>query len=407
MKIVADENIPFVKECFASIGEVQTLSGRKITPDGIADADILLVRSITPVNEKLLANSKVKFVATATIGFEHIDVDYLKNRGIGFASAPGSNANSVADYIVAALLSVAQKHKITLEGKLIGVVGVGNVGSNVAKKCAALGMRVKLNDPPLFRQTGDTRYRPLNELFDCDFITLHTPLTREGQDKTYHLADEKFFASLKPGCVFINTCRGAVHDTAALKNAIRSKKLSAVILDVWENEPNIDCELLRLVDISTPHIAGYSLDGKIAGMIMIYNAACEYFGLKPKHKIEDFLPPPTVPQIKIDKISPDPASPKGYAEASTQTLLHEIVRQVYVINRDDFNTREIAMVEPEKRGKFFDDLRKNYPVRREFQNTTIILATESTRLAAATSRGKTEDTENKLKGIGFKVKRQK
>jgi len=407
MKIVADENIPFVKECFASIGEVQTLSGRKITPDGIADADILLVRSITPVNEKLLANSKVKFVATATIGFEHIDVDYLKNRGIGFASAPGSNANSVADYIVAALLSVAQKHKITLEGKLIGVVGVGNVGSKVAKKCAALGMRVKLNDPPLFRQTGDTRYRPLNELFDCDFITLHTPLTREGQDKTYHLADEKFFASLKPGCVFINTCRGAVHDTAALKNAIRSKKLSAVILDVWENEPNIDCELLRLVDISTPHIAGYSLDGKIAGMIMIYNAACEYFGLKPKHKIEDFLPPPTVPQIKIDKISPDPASPKGYAEASTQTLLHEIVRQVYVINRDDFNTREIAMVEPEKRGKFFDDLRKNYPVRREFQNTTIILATESTRLAAATSRGKTEDTENKLKGIGFKVKRQK
>jgi erythronate-4-phosphate dehydrogenase len=385
MKIVADENIPFVKDCFASIGDVQMLSGRKITPEGIADADILLVRSITPVNEKLLAGSKIKFVATATIGFEHVDVDYLKNNGIGFASAPGSNANSVADYIVAALLSVAQKHKIILEGKSIGVVGVGNVGSKVAKKCEALGINVKHNDPPLFRHTGDPKYRPLNELFDCDFITLHTPLTREGQDKTYHLADEKFFASLKPGCIFINTCRGAVHDTAALKNAIRSKKLSAVILDVWENEPNIDCELLRLVDISTPHIAGYSLDGKIAGMIMIYNAACEHFGLKPKHKIEDFLPPPTVPQITIDKTHPN-----------QQLLLHEIVRQVYAINRDDFNTREIAMVEPEKRGKFFDDLRKNYPVRREFQNTTIILATEST-----------EDTENKLKGIGFKVKRQK
>jgi erythronate-4-phosphate dehydrogenase len=385
MKIIADENIPFVKDCFASIGDVQTLSGRKITPEEIANADILLVRSITPVNEKLLANSKVKFVATATIGFEHVDVDYLKKRGIGFASAPGSNANSVADYIVAALLSVAQKHKITLEGKSIGIVGVGNVGSKVAKKCAALGMNVKLNDPPLSRQTGDAKYRPLNELFDCDFITLHTPLTREGQDKTYHLADEKFFASLKPGCVSINTCRGAVHDTTALKAAIQNKKLGAVILDVWEKEPNIDCELLRLVDISTPHIAGYSLDGKIAGMIMIYNAACNHFGLKPKHKIEDFLPPPTVPQITIDKISPD-----------HQKLLHEIVRQVYAINRDDFNTREIAMVEPDKRGKFFDDLRKNYPVRREFQNTTIILATEST-----------EDTENKLKGIGFKVKRQK
>jgi erythronate-4-phosphate dehydrogenase len=395
MKIVADENIPFVKECFASIGDVQTLSGRKITPEGIADADILLVRSITPVNEKLLANSKIKFVATATIGFEHVDVDYLNKRNIGFASAPGSNANSVADYIVAALLSVAQKHKITLEGKSIGVVGVGNVGSKVAKKCAALGMNVKLNDPPLFRQTGDEKYRPLNELFDCDFITLHTPLTREGQDKTYHLADDKFFASLKTGCVFINTCRGAVHDTAALKAAIQNKKLGAVILDVWEKEPNIDCELLRMVDISTPHIAGYSLDGKIAGMIMIHNAACEHFDLKPKHKIEDFLPPPTVPQITIDKTSSDPASPKGYAVASSQKLLHEIVRQVYAINRDDFNTREIAMVEQEKRGKFFDDLRKNYPVRREFQNTTVILS------------GQSEGLENKLKGIGFKVKKQK
>ena len=380
MKIIADENIPFVKECFVSIGDVETLSGRKITPGTIADADILLVRSITPVNEKLLAGSKVKFVATATIGFEHVDVDYLKNGGIGFASAPGSNANSVADYLVAALLSVAQKHKITLEGKSIGVVGVGNVGGKVAKKCAALGMIVKLNDPPLFRQTGDSKYQPLNELFDCDFITLHTPLAREGQDKTYHLAGEKFFASLKTGCVFINTCRGAVHDTAALKAAIQNKKLGAVILDVWETEPNIDCELLRLVDISTPHIAGYSLDGKIAGMIMIYNVACKHFSLKPKHKIEDFLPPPMVPQITIDKISPD-----------HQTLLHEIVRQVYVINRDDFNTREIAMVEQEKRGKFFDDLRKNYPVRREFQNTKIIM-TSGNALKA------------KLSGIGFQIK---
>jgi erythronate-4-phosphate dehydrogenase len=380
MKIIADENIPFVKECFASIGDVQTFSGRQITPEVVAEADCLLVRSITQVNEKLLADSKIKFVATATIGFEHIDVDCLNSRNIGFASAPGSNANSVADYLVAALLSVAQKHKITLEGKSIGVVGVGNVGSKVAKRCAALGMIVKLNDPPLSRQTGDSKYRPLNELFDCDFITLHTPLTREGQDETYYLADEKFFASLKTGCVFINTCRGAVHDTAALKAAIQNKKLGAVILDVWENEPNIDCELLRLVDISTPHIAGYSLDGKIAGMIMIYNAACEHFGLKPKHKIEDFLPPPAVPQITIDK-----------TDADHQKLLHEIVRQVYVINRDDFNTREIAMVEPEKRGKFFDDLRKNYPVRREFQNTEIIITSEN-------------GLNAKLRGIGFQIK---
>jgi erythronate-4-phosphate dehydrogenase len=382
-----------VKECFSSIGEVQALSGRKITPDVVADADCLLVRSITPVNEKLLAGSKVKFVATATIGFEHVDIDYLKKRGIGFASAPGSNANSVAEYIVAALLSVGKKYKITLEGTSIGIVGVGNVGSRVAKKCKSLGMNVLLNDPPLFRQTGDPKYRPLQELLDCDFITLHTPLTLEGQDKTYHLADENFFNSLKTGCVFINTARGAVHDTAALKAAIRSNKLGVVILDVWENEPNIDCELLRAVDISTPHIAGYSLDGKIAGMIMIYNAACEHFGLKPKYRIEDFLPPPAVPQIAVEKVDADPASPKGYAEASQQSLLNEIVQQVYCINRDDFNTREIAMVEPAKRGRFFDDLRKNYPVRREFQNTTVTLKQPCPALA------------KKLVGIGFQTQK--
>jgi erythronate-4-phosphate dehydrogenase len=171
-----------------------------------------------------------------------------------------------------------------------------------------------------------------------------------------------------------------VHNTNALKASIKSGRLGAVILDVWENEPNIDCELLRIVDISTPHIAGYSLDGKIAGMIMIYNAACEYFKIEPKHKIEDFLPPPKVPQITIEKIGPD-----------LQQILHETVRQVYTINRDDFNTREIAMVEPEKRGRFFDDLRKNYPVRREFQNTTVILNQHS------------ETLSNMLKGIGFKT----
>ncbi len=385
MKIVADGNIPFVRECFSSIGEVKVVDGRQITPESVHDVDILLVRSITPVNEKLLAGSKVKFVATATIGFEHVDVDYLKSRNISFASAPGSNANSVAEYIVAALLSVGTKHKITLEGKSIGIVGVGNVGSNVAKKCLALGMRVKLNDPPLSRQTGDPKYQPLQELFGCDFITLHTPLTFEGGDKTFHLAEEKFFASLKPGCVFINTSRGGVHDTVALKAAIRNKKVGATILDVWENEPNIDCELLRAVDISTPHIAGYSLDGKIVGMIMIYKDACEYFRLEPKYRIsKDFPPSPIVPQITIEKVGAD-----------QQQVLYETVQQVYCIDRDDFNMREIAMVRPEKRGEFFDDLRKNYPVRREFQNTTVILKPPCPTLVKI------------LKGVGFEVKRQK
>lgn len=380
MKIIADENIPCVAECFSTIGEVQTVPGRQITQDVAADADALLVRSITRVNSALLAGSKVQFVGTATIGFEHVDIDYLTQQNIAFASAPGSNANSVAEYIVAALLSVAQKKRIEIQGKSIGIVGVGNVGSRVEKKAKALGMKVCLNDPPLKRKTGDQKYLPIEDLFKCDFITLHTPLTFEGIDKTFHLADEKFFKSLKPGCVFINTARGAVTDTGALKTALKSGKLGGAVLDVWENEPNIDVELLRMVDLSTPHIAGYSLDGKVAGMIMIYEAACKHFSIEPARTIEDFLPEPDIAKIEIH-----PGS------ENAQEILHGTVQQVYPINRDDFNTREIAIGSPEKRGAFFDGLRKDYPRRREFQNTKVVLTNSLESLAA------------KFIGIGFEV----
>jgi erythronate-4-phosphate dehydrogenase len=380
VKIIADKNIPFVAECFSSIGEVEVVTGRELAAGLVREADVLLVRSVTAVNSELLAGSKVRFVATATIGFDHVDTDFLAENDIGFASAPGSNANSAAEYVIAALLSVAQKKNYDLEGKSIGIVGVGNVGSRVAKKAAALGMRVYLNDPPLQRQTGEIKYLAIEELYDCDFITLHTPLTFEGIDRTFHLADEKFFKSLKAGCVFLNTSRGGVVDTSALKSAIKSGRFGAVVLDVWENEPNIDVELLRIVDLSTPHIAGYSLDGKVAGMIMIYEAACKYFGFEAKYRIEDFLPEPEVKRIEVDARS-----------GSEQEILYQTVQQVYCINRDDFNTREIAMVPEEQRGEFFDSLRKNYPVRREFQNTQVVLQSTCKELA------------EKLTGIGFKV----
>ena len=380
MKIIADENIPYVGECFGSAGQVELLSGRAMTAEAVRGADAVLVRSITKVGAELLEGSGVKFVGTATIGFEHVDVDYLKSKGIGFASAPGSNSNSVAEYIVAALLSVGRKKKIELEGKSIGIIGVGNVGSRVEKKVRVLGMKVYLNDPPLKRETGDEKYLEIEELFGCDFVTVHTPLTFEGIDKTFHLAGEEFFRSLKDGCVFINTARGGVMDTEALKGAIKSGKLGGVVLDVWENEPEIDCELLRLVDISTPHIAGYSLDGKVAGMIMIYEAFCRHFGLEADKGVEDFLPEPEVGEIDIDLASGD-----------EQELLRGTVQGVYVINRDDFNTREIAMVAEAERGKFFDGLRRDYPVRREFQNTRVLLKSPS------------ESLSKKLSSIGFKV----
>jgi erythronate-4-phosphate dehydrogenase len=383
MKIIADENIPFVKECFGTIGDVTLMPGRDITAQIVSDSDLLLVRSITPVNAQLLTKSDVRFVGTATIGTDHIDKDYLVDHNIAFASSPGSNANSVAEYVIAALLSVANKHKITLEGKSIGIIGVGNVGSKVEKKVTALGMKPFLNDPPLQRATSDPKYLLLDKLLGCDFISLHTPLTFEGIDKTCHLADEAFFKSLKPDCIFLNTARGAVHDTAALKAAIKSGHLKATVLDVWENEPDIDNELLGLVDISTPHIAGYSFDGKVAGMMMLYDAVCKYFDLQPAKRIKDFLPVPEVPEIEITGDITD-----------DQQIIHQTVQQVYAINRDDFNTREILMTTQKEKAAFFDQLRKNYPIRREFQNTKIKLTAKG--IAAKT-------LADKLTGLGFEV----
>jgi erythronate-4-phosphate dehydrogenase len=380
MRIVADANIPFVRECLSSVGEVRVLSGRDITPQVVADADALLVRSITPVNEQLLGGSPVRFVGTATIGFDHVDVPYLGRNGIGFASAPGSNANSAAEYVIAALLEVARRKKIRLEGSSIGVIGVGNVGGRVARKCEALGMRVQRNDPPLQRKTGDPEYVPLESLYDCDFVTIHTPLTKEGIDKTFHLADAGFFARLKQGAVFVNASRGAVAETQALKTAIRSGRLRAVVLDVWEGEPTIDVELLGMVDLATPHIAGYSFDGKVAGMIMIYRSLCEHFHLTPEFDVKDFLPGPEIPRVEI-----------GVGDAGDEELLARAAERIYSVARDDRDTRKIADQPPEARGRFFDALRKNYPVRREFQNTTVVLDKPCESLA------------RKLRGIDFAV----
>jgi erythronate-4-phosphate dehydrogenase len=385
MKIVADKSTAYVVEGFSPVGELEALDGRDITPEAVKDADILIVGTATKVDEKLLAKSGVCFVGTATTGFDHIDIGYLKKKGIAFASAPGSNANSVAEFVVAALLEVGHKYDIALEGRTIGIIGVGRIGSRVAKKCASLGMKLFLNDPPLYRKTGDKKYLPLKELFDCDFITLHTPLTREGADKTYHLADEKFFNSLKDGSIFINTARGAVADTAAIKKAIKNSKLKAAVIDVWENEPDIDIELLKMAAIGTPHIAGYSHDGKAAGMVMVYRALCDYMMIKQERMVEDFLLAPTVAEIKIDS-----------GEENQQEILRQTVKRIYDITKDDCSFRRVLKLSKNKRSFIFDRLRKTYRIRREFHNTTCVVATENT-------KGTEKKLEKKLKGIGFKV----
>ena len=379
MKIVMDENVLLGKEAFSSIGEVVLVSGRAITPEVIKNADILIVRSVTKVNEELLKDSGVKFVGSATAGTDHVDTEYLKSRNIGFASAPGSNSNSVAEYVITGLLLLDKKRKISLEKISLGVVGVGNVGSKVVKKAEGLGIKVLQNDPPLFRETNDDIFIDLDELMTCDVITLHVPLSYSGVDKTFQLFDERRVNKMKKGSILINSSRGKVVEHSALKSALKKGHLSGAILDVWENEPDIDKEMLEIADIGTSHIAGYSYDGKVKGTRMVFDAICDFFSLNKVWNVE--LPSPEVPylEVNVDEI-------ENFAG-----FLTDVVFKVYDIRKDDEELRKILNLEGKEKDKFFDALRANYRRRREFFNTRIKLNT------------KDDNIKNKCRAQGFEV----
>ncbi len=382
LNIVADENIPFVREMFSELGSVQTISGRLIGPETVRNADILLVRSITRVDRSLLEGSSVKFVGTATIGTDHIDEMFLKETGIGFSNAPGSNANSVAEYVFAALLEFSVVRGWKLEDKSLGVIGVGHIGSRVARRARALGMTVLENDPPLQRKTHEPRFVSLKTALQADIVTFHVPLTLEGRDKTFHLLGAENVDELSPNVLLINASRGPVVDNAVLKMALKNRQMASAVLDVWENEPTIDAELLAQVFLGTPHIAGYSLDGKANGTQMIYDAVCRFLGKEPTRKVSEFLPPAARPQIFWQ--------PTG---GSDETQLREIVQQVYAIRKDDARLRKILELPESKWGAYFDQLRKNYPVRREFGNTHVVLPRKPASDALA----------EKLKILGFQI----
>jgi erythronate-4-phosphate dehydrogenase len=362
MRIVVDKNNPHVADAFQQFGEVRALSTREINRDSVRDADILIVRSETIVTKELLYGSSVRFVGTATIGTDHIEIDYLRANGIGFASAPGSNANSVAEYIVAALLTLAQRKGFNLEGKTIGVVGVGNVGSKVVRNANALGMGVLQNDPPLSRTTGNSCYLPLDDLMDADIITLHVPLTKTGEDPTYHLFDSSRIDRMKKGAVLINTARGGIVDSAALANALERRHLGSVVLDVWEGEPEINIELLKIADIGTPHIAGYSFDGKLAAVKMTCDAACSFFG-----RPQSWTPGQAAPGTEVKRIVVSSTT------TTSEDVLRGVIRQCYDIECDDRSLRGITAVSDTERRSYFTRLRAEYRVRREFHNTTVEL----------------------------------
>ena len=384
MLIVADENIPYVREAFGRLGDVLLTTGRTMTAESVHEADMLLVRSVTKVDRSLLEGSRVRFVGTATIGTDHVDLGYLRQAGIAFAAAPGSNANSVAEYVIAALLVVAGRKGWTLSDRSIGIVGVGNVGSRVEPKARALGMRVLLNDPPLQRATNDPKYRPIEELFDCDCITLHVPLERAGPDPTYHLSDAEFLAGMQRDTVLVNTSRGAVADNAALLSALETGRPAEAVLDVWEGEPSINAALLDRAALGTPHIAGYSLDGKVNGTEMLYRAACEWVGREPDWIAARNMPAPEFPEIPLE-----------VGNRPVEDVLREAVLTVYPIERDDAALRATLDLPPEARAARFDHLRKTYPVRREFQNTVV-------RLVGGDS-GRLREISERLAGIGFRV----
>jgi erythronate-4-phosphate dehydrogenase len=373
IKIIADENIPFLKGVLEPFSEIYYMPGRHITNQEVKDADALLIRTRTICNEELLNNSRVKFIGTATIGFDHIDKEYCDRNGIKWISAPGCNSSSVQQYIASALLRIASENGFSLKDKTIGIVGVGNVGKKVEKFAGIMGMRILLNDPPRARKEKNILFSDLETLLkESDFVTLHVPLNLRGRDKTFHLIDRDTLRMMKEGSWFINTSRGEVVETEALKQAITNERIGGTVLDVWENEPELDIPLMHMAFLATPHIAGYSTDGKVNGTAAIVRELSSFFGFPLTDWSPEQVPPPRLPEIIID------CNGKGNEEIIRRSVFH-----TYNIIEDDVKLR----FDP----SLFEKIRGNYPVRREFPAYTVSL------------RGCSMGIANQLKDLGFNV----
>jgi len=373
MKIVADDKIPFLKGVLEPFADVIYLPGRQISNKVLKDADAVLIRTRTKCTGSLLKGTKVRFIGTATIGFDHMDTQYCEKNDIFWTNAPGCNSFSVKQYIAAALLKIASEFRFSLKEKTIGIVGVGNVGSKVEKLARTLGMNVLLNDPPRARKEGRDNFVDLGTIFyKSDIVTLHVPLNVVGEDCTWHLFDEKSFKKMKKGTWFINTSRGEVMVTNALKKALDSGKLAGAVLDVWENEPDIDIELMGKTFLATPHIAGYSTDGKANGTSVVVNALSEFFDLPLKKWYPVSIPEPEKPVISINGI-----------DKNDEDIIREAVLHTYNIDEDNINLR-FAPADFEKQ-------RGDYGVRREFAAYQVKL------------NGGTKTTRKILEQLGLKV----
>jgi erythronate-4-phosphate dehydrogenase len=361
MKIVCAETVLLGQQAFSHAGKTEVVPDREIGRDHLLDADALVVRSKTKIDRDLLQGTPVKFVGTATAGTDHIDARWLESKGVYWCAAPGCNANSVSEYLIAALLTLARRHGFDLAGKTIGVIGCGNVGSRVVAKCRALGMNVLRNDPPLAALAPDPDFIPLEAMLPaCDIVSLHVPLVKNKPWPTERMANYTFFEQLKPGALFINAARGSVCDYDALLAAKAGGAVSRMVLDVWSPEPAFRTDVLKMADLASPHIAGHSYEGKLNGTVDCYNELCNFFEIPKTWDIAASLPAPEVPSLAIDCRGRD-----------DEEVLHELVRQIYDIGTDDALIREAATGHEIDRARAFDALRKNYRTRREFMNTRV------------------------------------
>ena len=340
MKIVADMDIPFLEGVFEPYGEVIYKKGIDIVKEDVMDADALLVRTRTQCDAALLEGSKVKIVASATIGTDHIDKEYCASRGIEVANASGCNAGGVMQYVFSAVYGIAARKGIKLDDVTFGVVGVGNVGRLVADMAESLGFKVMRCDPPRAEKEGPEGFCSIEELLEqSQVVTLHVPL----DETTRGMANDTFFTFMLPGTIFINAARGEVVNEAALMAAL--PKLGAVVIDTWNNEPNVNEELLELVDIATPHIAGYSYQGKVNGTRMAVRAVAECLGIE---ALKDFSP---------DDSEEDRQPVRLDLRGRTHGEIAAVLQYNYPIFTDDFRFR----MEPHK----FEKLRNEYQYRRE------------------------------------------
>lgn len=377
MKIIADENMPNVKALFSHLGTVELVNGRNLTQEQVKDADILLVRSVTKVTRELLEGSSVRFVGSATIGVDHIDLEYLAEADIAFSSAPGCNAEAVADYVFSALSHLYMTKKIRWLKQKIGVIGYGNVGKTVYQRFAHLGCEVCVYDPLKEKDYSEVNFVSLEQILSCDVISLHAPLTTSGSHPTKGMLGAGELSQLSPGTVIISAGRGGVINESALIE--RHKHLEGnlhLVLDVWDGEPLIDQELASIVDIATPHIAGYSKQGREKGTWMVYLALCEHL-----NKVASAV-------SQREAISAGWFSSLNLnAQRPHEEMLARCIQAIYDVARDDARLR--FKYRENKESNVFDWLRKNYVERDEF-NTCLIASTG--------------DVSRLLGAIGFSVK---